>query len=244
VVDAAYDDPYLASLYDLENGWGADNAFYLGYVRSARDVVDNGCGTGVVLAAAQRAGHQGRLVGLDPAAGMLAQARRHFGVEWRQTTLVEAGYEAEFDLVIMTGHAFQELLGDDEIRAFLAAAARALRNGGRLAFETRNPLVRAWEQWNPDQVFEFTDPHGRALREWHEVLSCDEELVTFTETVACDAWPAPKVSRSTLRFLPAQHLDHLLCAAGFGIDERYGDWDRSLMTPTSREIITIARRAA
>ena len=39
----------------------------------------------------------------------------------------------------------------------------------------------------------------------------------------------------------AEHLDHLLTSAGFVIDERYGDWDRSLMTPTSREIITVAR---
>jgi hypothetical protein len=40
--------------------------------------------------------------------------------------------------------------------------------------------------------------------------------------------------------VPAEHLDHLLARAGFAIDERYGNWDRSLFTPQSQEIITVA----
>jgi hypothetical protein len=68
----------------------------------------------------------------------------------------------------------------------------------------------------------------------------DGELVSFTETYASEAWPEPKVSRSTLRFVSAEHLDHLLAESGLGIDERYGYWDRSLFTPASREIITVA----
>lgn len=40
------------------------------------------------------------------------------------------------------GHAFQVLIGDDELRASLTAIRRALVNGGRFAFETRNPPSR------------------------------------------------------------------------------------------------------
>jgi hypothetical protein len=57
--------------------------------------------------------------------------------------------DSEFDLAVMTGHAFQVLVGDDEVRASLTAIRHALAGGGRLAFETRNPLARAWESWNP-----------------------------------------------------------------------------------------------
>jgi hypothetical protein len=75
---------------------------------------------------------------------------------------------------------------------------------------------------------------------WHEVESVDGECVTFTESYASSAWPEVKVSTSTLRFVPAEHLDHLLAGAGFVVDERYGNWDRSLFTPHSPEIITVA----
>lgn len=45
----------------------------------------------------------------------------------------------------MTGHAFQVLIEDDEIRASLTAIRSALARNGRFAFETRNPAARAWE---------------------------------------------------------------------------------------------------
>jgi SAM-dependent methyltransferase len=172
---------------------------------------------------------------------MLEQARRRPDIEWVQGTLADAGFDAEFDLVVMTGHAFQVLLSDDEVRGFLLGARRALVPGGHLAFETRNPRVRPWETWTPEAVTEVVDENGTLVRTWGEVVSVDGELVTFVAWFESPAWEEPRVSRSTLRFLPAGSLDHFLTQCGFVIDERYGDWDRSLLTPASREIITIAR---
>lgn len=42
----------------------------------------------------------------------------------------------------MTGHAFQVLLTEGEVRAALAAVRTALVPGGTFVFETRNPDVR------------------------------------------------------------------------------------------------------
>ena len=244
MVDTAFDDAYLASLYDRLSADRGDEAYYLGLIASAPRVLDVGCGTGKLLHRARAAGHRGRLVGLDPAAAMLAQARRYQGIEWVQGTLPGVAFDREFDLVVMTGHAFQVLLSDQDISEFLTAAHRALDADGHLAFETLNPLHRVWESWTPSDVRTIEDDDGVAIRVWHEVEAVDGEYVTFTETYASDQWDAPIVCRDTLRFVAAAHLDHLLTQAGFVIDERYGDWDRSLMTPTSREIITVARRAA
>lgn len=239
--DAHFTDEYLASLYDIfENHGRADEKFYLNLVHSAGRVLDVGCGTGSMLHAARDAGHRGRLVGLDPAAGMLAQARRRTDIEWVEGYLPAAKFTAEFDLAYMTGHAFQVLLDDAGVLELLQAVARALAPGGHFAFETRNPQARAWEKWTPDNISEATDPQGRRVRVWHEVERVEAEFVTFTETFAVDGFAEPMVSRSTLRFVSAEHLDHLLTAAGFAVDERYGDWDRCLFTPASREIITIA----
>jgi SAM-dependent methyltransferase len=240
MADELFEDTYLASLYDRLSVDRGDEDYYLHLVSSAGRVLDVGCGTGTLLHRARAAGHRGRLVGVDPAEGMLTQARGYPDVEWVTGLLPEAGFHHEFDLVFMTGHAFQVLLTDDDVRTLLRAVNTALVPGGRFAFETRNPLRRAWEQWTPEHRTEVEDADGRPVRVWHEVESVDGEYVTFTENFASPDWPADKVSRSTLRFLPAGELDHLLTECGFVIDERYGFWDRSLFTRASPEIITIA----
>jgi SAM-dependent methyltransferase len=240
VVDESFEDAYLASLYDRISPWGAEEEFYLHLIASAPRVLDVGCGTGRLLHRARDTGHTGRLVGLDPAAGMLAQARHRDDVEWVAGYLPEVEFEAEFDLAVMTGHAFQVLLDDDEIRELLGAVHRALRPGGHFAFETRNPWRGEWEEWTPERAVEVEDHAGTRIRVWPEVESVEGELVSFTETFHSGSWAQPKSSRSTLRFVHAETLDHLLAECGFVIDERYGWWDRSLFTPASKEIITVA----
>lgn len=243
MVDTYFSDEYLASLYDIvEQHGGSDETFYLNLAHSVQCVLDIGCGTGWMLHRAREGGHRGRLVGLDPAPGMLNQARRRTDIEWIEGYLPDAGFDAEFDLIYMTGHAFQVLLDDAAISALLAAVRGALVPGGHFAFETRNPHARAWERWTPEHAVGIVDPWDRHVRVWHEVERVDGEFVTFTENFAMEEHSAPLVSRSTLRFIPAEHLDHLLTAAGLGIDERYGYWDRRPFTADSPEIITVARR--
>lgn len=240
-----FTDLTLAALYDNLNPWGPGDDFYLGLVRQARSVLDIGCGTGRLLRKARAEGHQGRLMGLDPAAAMLVQARRaRPDVEWVLGDTRVRCWEREFDLAVMTGHAFQELVGDEEIRSCLRAVRAALGADGRFVFETRNPDARAWERWSPDRVYEITDPDGAPVRVWHEVRQpLHRGRVRFTETYEGEGWPEPRVSHSVLRFLDRETLDGFLGEAGLAVVERYGDWDRGPVTPKAPEIITVARRA-
>jgi SAM-dependent methyltransferase len=243
VVDHAYSDTYLAALYDVLNPLGPSDDFYLRLVMSADSVLDVGCGTGALLHEARKAGHTGRLCGLDPAGGMLDRARKRSDIEWCLGDLASAAWEHEFDLVVMTGHAFQVLVSDDELRASLAAIRSTLTEDGRFAFETRNPLLRAWERWKPDNAVEVTDAAGVVVRVWHEVEApVAGDVVSFTETFASSSWDSPQLSRSTLRFLDAASLSSFLSAAGLTIEEQFGDWTAQPLTDTSSEIITIARR--
>ena len=75
-------------------------------------------------------------------AGMLDQARKRSDIEWVLGDLASVSWEREFDLVVMSGHAFQVFVEDDELRTALAAIHSALTEDGRFAFEIRNPLVR------------------------------------------------------------------------------------------------------
>ncbi|MFF8725164.1 class I SAM-dependent methyltransferase [Streptomyces sp. NPDC015171] len=246
MVDHAFADLSLAALYDSLNPWGAGDEFYLGLLREAGAVLDIGCGTGRLLRRARAEGHQGRLTGLDPAAAMLVRARAaRPDVEWVLGDVRVRRWDGEFDLVVMTGHAFQELLTDEEIRVCLRAARAALADGGRFVFETRNPDARAWERWTPDRVHEVTAGDGTPVRVWHEVRGdgLDRGLVRFTETYASEDWAAPRVCHSVLRFLDAPALAGFLAEAGLTVEAQYGDWRRGPVTPGAAEIITVAQPA-
>lgn len=249
MVDPLFADPALASWYDAlcptaERG---DFGFYLPHIMSARSVLDIGCGTGSLLGLARAAGHRGRLRGLDPGAGMLAQARRRpeSDIEWILGDLGSTSWEREFDFAVMTGHAFQVLLGDDEPRATLAAVHAALSDDGRFGFETRNPLAREWESWTTKTPVDVPVPgaEGSApMRMSRQVRSVDGDIVSFRTTLALPGESAPRHSDSSLRFLGAGRLDAFLTEAGLVVEERYGDWGRGPLTDVSPEIITVARR--
>lgn len=245
MVDRSFADLSLAALYDSLNPWGPGDDFYLGRVMSAPTVLDVGCGTGRLLAAARRTGHPGQLTGLDPAAAMLVQARRREpGVEWVLGDLRSRAWYGEFDLVTMTGHAFQTLVGDEELRTGLRAVRTALADDGRFVFETRNPAARAWESWTPDRVHEAADADGTVAWMWHEVVRpVAGDRVTFTSTFEGVRWDRPQVTTSTLRFLDQPALESFLAEAGLVVEEQYGDWGRGPVTSGSPELITVARSA-
>jgi ubiquinone/menaquinone biosynthesis C-methylase UbiE len=240
-----FTDDRLAGLYDrfYPPEQRADFAFYLPLIMGSQSVLDVGCGTGALLRMARDAGHAGRLVGLDPAAGMLNQARERSDIEWVHGDLSTTGWQQEFDLAVMTGHAFQELLEDAAIRTALTAIRTALVDGGRFAFETRNPLDRAWERWPSQYSGEATDVEGNLVRcEYQVEVADDERIVTSTSTFTSSGWERAEVSRGSLRFVDAETLDALLRDAGFVIETQFGNWSRSPLTDESPEIITIAQK--
>lgn len=246
MIERHFTEDRLAALYDLfyPPERRADLAFYLPLVLSARAVLDVGCGTGALLRLAREAGHPGRLCGLDPALGMLNQARQWPGIEWVHGDLTTVRWEQEFDLVVMTGHTFQEFVEDDEIRAALAAVRAALVDGGRFAFETRNPLDRAWERWATEYSGEVTDATGAVVRcEYWVETPVEGDVVRYGSVFTSPGWDQPLVSRGVLRFLDAETLAAFLSDAGLVIEEQFGDWARNPLTATSPEIITIARKA-
>jgi SAM-dependent methyltransferase len=243
VVDRQFSDAELAALYDDSCPWDerGDFGFYLPLVMSAASVLDVGCGTGALLHRARDEGHTGRLCGIDPADGMLAQARKRSDIEWTLGDLTWVAWDQEFDLVLMSGHAFQVFLTDDELRIALAAIRAALTDDGCFVFETRNPAARGWERWIPANA---SDIPGTGVRTWHEVdTPVNGDLVSFTTTFTSPEWIAPRFSRSTLRFLSQEMLAEFLTGAGLTIQAQYGDWDRRPLTDTSPEIITVATRS-
>jgi len=245
VPDPAFADARLAALYDALNPWGPADDFYLGEILGAEAVLDVGCGTGVLLDAARRAGHRGRLTGADPAAGVLAVARaRRPDVTWLLADAASVDPGPPVGLVTMTGHAFQVLLDDDATRAALTCLAGCLSPGGRLLFETRNPAARAWERWTPGKTrTTVLAPDGEPVEVHHRLLGTQApDLVEFVTEFRWTRSGATASSPSTLRFPGPESLRAQLDDAGFDVTACYGDWDRSPLRSASPEVVVSAVR--
>ena len=122
-----YDRAFVPALFAQ---WGPVVAAAAGVAAGAR-VLDVGCGTGAAtVAAAARAGRDGRVVGLDPNPEMLTVARRKPGIEWVEGRAEELPFrDAEFDAVVSQ---FAMMFFDDRVAA-LREMQRVLAPGGRMA---------------------------------------------------------------------------------------------------------------
>jgi len=238
----AYTDPRLAAVYDPLNPPGADSAFYLALAGAApKTVLDMGCGTGWLACALAARGH--RVTGADPSPAMLAVARARPGgarVTWIEAEAAALATGTRFDLIVMTGHVFQVFLEDRAVRAALATLRRHLAPGGRLAFETRNPAVRDWQTWTPEETRETVAVPGIGPVAVHyDIGPVEGELVPY-ETHFRFAEDDVVVAPSVLRFMGRERLAGLLAEAGFAEAAWYGDWDSSPPSDTSPEIIVVA----
>ena len=243
-LDLQYTDPRLVELYDIENPRGADTDFYVRLAADldARCILDLGCGTGLLtreLAVGDR-----RVVGVDPSPAMLAFARRQPGadrVRWVEGYSDSLG-TPEADLVVMTGNVAQVFLDDHEWDATLRDIHAALRPGGHLAFESRNPDDRAWKRWNREATYErFDSPHG-PMECWQELVGVGGGRVRFEDHNVFAATGEVVVTSSELRFRSPAELTDSLTGAGFTVEHVYGGWDRGPVVGTSRVMVFVARR--
>ncbi len=244
-LEQQYVDPRLVALYDLESPRGIYADFYLQLSEEldARRIVDLGCGTGQLtreLAAAP--GRQ--VIGVDPSEAMLAIARGQPGaerVEWIEGDASAIGLPSA-DLVIMTGNVAQVFLDDDEWAMTLAASHGALRPGGHIAFESRNPDDRGWERWNRDETYApFDSPFG-PMETWLDGVSVDGDVVRFEAHNLFVATGEDLVVRSQLRFRGAAEIAAALLDGGFTVESINGDWKRGPLLRKSRAMVFVARR--
>ena len=240
----AYDDPRIAALYDLESPPGADSEFYVTLASdlAATRIVDIGCGTGAL--ACELAHRSCAVVGVDPADAMLAVARsRPEGSQVRWVHGDASRLSAHgADLVVMTGHAAQEIIADEDWEMTLAAAHRALRIGGHLAFESRNPQLRPWEAWTPDRTLSRLEhPTLGVVDVWYRLLGVEGDLVRFEAHNRFASSGEDVAVVGELRFQSGTAIERSLAAAGFEVDDVFGDWQSGPVALDSPELTFVAR---
>lgn len=235
-----YENPLIAEIYDLINPQAGNTALFLSLAGPRPcSVLDLGCGTGKLCCTLAELGHE--VTGVDPAAAMLDIAKGTpcaERVEWVKSSAQNYDSHRRFDLILMTGHAFQILLTDTDALAVLEKMRGHLKPRGRVAFESRNPSVDWAGEWAERQRF-FRTSAGEQLLEILEVTDHDAEFISFQTTFRCPRLTL--TTTSTLRFPSRERMESLIARSGLAVHNVFGDWDAGPFDAArSREIIFVA----
>ena len=241
MADEIFRSPRLAAIYDALDGDRSDLDLYLSLVDEydAHRILDVGCGTGSFALLLADRGLD--VTAVDPAEASLAVARVKPGgdrIRWIHGDATSLP-PLQVDLVTMTGNVAQAIVSPVEWAATLAGAHAALRPGGRLAFETRDPDRRAWEEWHRTASSRVTGIDGVGeVESWVELADVDLPLVSFRWTwVFADG--DVLTSDSTLRFRERPEVERDLATAGYVLEGVRDAPDRP-----GRELVFVARRPA
>jgi SAM-dependent methyltransferase len=239
VADQLFEHPRLAAIYDALDPDRSDLDVYASIAAEldARCVLDVGSGTGTFALLLADRGLE--VVGLDPSGESLSVARRKPGAEHIRWIHGDARVlpPLAVDLATMTGNVAPAIVDDSDWDATLRGVHDALRAGGHLVFETRDPAREAWREWTRDSSHEITEIDGVGpVENWAELTDVSLPLVSFRWTFV---FPDGEVltSHSTLRFRTREEIESALVAHGYVVEEVRGAPDRP-----QREFVFFALR--
>jgi len=243
-LDLHYTDPRLVSLYDSHNPRGIDTDFFLQLADSvcAKNIVDLGCGTGLLTREFYQNGRT--VAGIDPSEEMIAYAKDQPGahnIDWK---IGDASGIAtrSVDLITMSGNVSQVFLHDSDWLSTLSCIYKSLRPGGVLCFESRNPDAQQWKNWLPELTFKSEPSQYGSIDTWLELVDASNNLVHFLGHTKFNQTGEVIVVESTLRFRSTTEFSDSLKESGFIIKNTFGSWKKDPLESASPIMIFTAKR--
>jgi ubiquinone/menaquinone biosynthesis C-methylase UbiE len=239
--DAFFSDFYVRAYAGAHDESAADQALAAARLAGCPDggeLLDVPCGFGRHSIPLAAAGY--RVVGVDRAEALLAEARRRAGntrglklvrADYRELPFPDASFDAAINLFSSLGY-----LGDEEDTRALTEIGRVLRPGGRLVIEIlhRDLLLRIFR----DQDWQLLG-EGRLLleqRTFEPVAGVAQVTQTLIETTGT------RESRTfSVRVYTVTELLAMLTRAGFTDARCHGDLDGAPFAIDTRLVIAAQR---
>lgn len=243
-----YDDDYRE--YDDDLGAILDLAEQQGGA-----VLEMGCGTGRVVLALAAAGY--RVTGVDVSPALLDVARRKVAaaglgdrVAWHQSDLLHVHLPAQaFALAVCVSNTLMHFTTPAAQVQVLRVACAALQPGGLLFLHLFNPdVARLIEIQGVQELADrWVDPEsGSEVVKWSVRTVDFAEQLQETLFIYEEAFPSGEVRRTvcpfTLRFLWRNEGELMLEAAGFTVEEVWGDFVGTPYDSMGEHLIFVARR--
>jgi SAM-dependent methyltransferase len=164
-------------------------------------------------------------------------------VNWIEADARELRLNRRFDLILLTGHAFQVFLNKADQIAVLNTIAKHLAPNGRFIFESRNPLAKEWLEWGPEESRrKLLHPRYGEIEAWNTVYQDPATLnVTYHSHYLVSSTGQLFSAESHIRFTPKAQLATMIADCGLAVDQWLGDWNGNHFTESSREIIPLGR---
>jgi hypothetical protein len=125
----------------------------------------------------------------------------------------------------------------------LSAAYKALELGGYIVFDSRTPIFPPYQTWptekSPRRVQDST---FGPIDWWYKLLEIKDNHVRYQLYYHFINSDETIVSTDELIFRSRDELTKSLEDAGFKVEIVYGDWDNSVASPTSPEMIFVAKK--
>ncbi|WP_458122613.1 class I SAM-dependent methyltransferase [Paenibacillus sp. Z3-2] len=229
-------------VYDQINHWGKDDEFFLALLMRLKVefIADLGCGTGRWTIHLVQYGY--KITAIDPNEEAIEVARikdNSGNVKW----IVGDSSDLQtntYDAVVMTANVAQVFLTDDSWKQVISDVFRSLKMGGHFIFDTRNPLIKVWKEWEKDTTPDLAKDRlsGDPLEIYTEYEGFEGDIYTFYEIVKNTKTDKVLVhEKMQLRFRNQEEYDESLKQIGFSKIETYGDWEFKYANSENRSFI-------
>jgi len=252
---------FYAQTYDTTmRDWPGEMDFYRRHAATVHarheGVLELACGTGRVSINLAREGV--RVVGLDISEPMLdiarAKARSMANATWVVGDMRDFNLDEQFGLIMIPGHAFQNLVETQDQMACLEASRKHLAPGGRLVIHVDHAeldwlgALHKTGESDLEDTGEFVHPTtGHTIRvkeSWSYELSTQTAIHrTVWEELATDGAVAKRWDTGYVRIHVAFRceMEHALHRAGLGCFSVLGGFDGCPLTDDSTMMIWIAQ---
>lgn len=237
----------IAHKYDIFNS--ADTDSYVGFICRAfemadipvREVLDVGCGTGVITLALAKRGYD--MIGVDLSAEMLSELREKPGSEsilLLQQDMRELDLYGTVQGAVCTFDCFNYLNDVGDLRAALSSVALFTESGGVFVFDINTKY--AYEQVYGNNCYVYED--GGDMLVWQNFYSpstkkCRFELTLFEER---DGAYIRSDETQVQRFFSEKTVRSLLSECGFDVVSVCGSVSGGLLTETSPKAYYICKK--
>lgn len=247
---ASYDS--VADSYDLIR---PDFTPYLEFYESlikpgTNSILDIACGNGTITSHLSRqvsaalGTRQARAVGIDLSAAMIEAARRRdASVEWMVGDMRSLPAIAPFEVAVCCYNSLQHL-DATEFGMALRSIRTLVVKGGRFAFDIYRPNFPYLRQTRTDvltRIVQGPDGQKIAIREDTRFKESEGILYFVWRLVPMDApdgSPLATIEHRIWQHRP-ETVQAALAAAGFRIEEQYGDLDHSPYTPEAKKQVIV-----
>lgn len=229
-------------VYDQVNVWGRHADFFLALLKklNVNEIADLGCGTGRLTTHFGKEGYH--ITAIDPNEEAIEYAKNKDYPDELTWIIGDSSnlQTMAFDAVIMTANVAQVFLTDESWQHTISDIYRALKPGGHMIFDTRNPLAKVWEQWEkdltPDVATNLTT--GEPLEIWTEYEGFKEGIFTFFETVKnAQTGEVMIQEKIQLKFRTLEEINVSLQQGGFSQIQAYEDWEFKQATEKAKSFI-------